>query len=1022
MLTQQRLFTLVRHTLLLLLFGSLFFFRPEVCSAQQSYDTWGTNFQFTFLPNYHQNGFLLYRDSLYVFVYSKDKSDFSIRYFSRLFTNNEERYWEVTKFGTATIDEPWSIAIPWREPDPDTTESQEFDLVNELEGFETVAMNQGVGGSWRRQNGQVARQSFTIESNADVQVYIFSKSYFSSDATMVLPTDVLGTEYEVLTYPSDPANDDNIGTPSQFAVVATENETNVRIDLSTPAHDEELQEITVQLQDGEVYLVQSPKLNLNNSDLSGSVITADKPVAVFAGHQRARIPTENVSARTRDFLVHQCTPTNRLGFLHFLTPFPRPDGVTNRSLDKFRVMATQNETTVTVSDGTSIRLDRGEVYEGPLVEALKLMANKRVAVATFKKTSRDIGDATGEGDPFMMFIPPVEQFERSYQIANIEVFQNDFGLPLSVFTAHYISVVIPKVAIPSLRLDNQVVAENQFTDIPDSEFSYAVLPVAGGIHHLTSDTIFGVSSFGYGEADSYGYVGLVRFRDIPPPIFDQSDESVCFESEGYIVDPGTLDISTSYVGAEVVAEATTNVDVAIEEITGKLDSIAYSASLQNPFKDGQFNVIVENVFGYRHEASHHIHGFDVHVEPQFELLEVQDRYVDVWADESYEIDITVTNYSDGDNTITGAFLAQQQPGLRVLTIGTPFPVVLRPQESITIPVEVFVDKGGEILDTLYIRNDCIERPLVAFQIDARKDVNAPTVSSANDSCRSEFEYVFIDKGELERGIDSWDILESENCVITPVLSELPDELRMVVQRQIPGMPMWFTYSVVDVSGNRTVVTDTIGPTLLEILAPDGGVVSVATLTHNLLCASIEMHNGSEFWMDVTGASLKEFTKFGVPISQFPIAIPPQGVEHLQFCFRSTEPGTFYDTLHIFENCFGADIILAGTAEPFSGSGSSRCSFVLEGSEVATQSMVVEPAYPNPVSGIIRSTISIPAASTITVSLVTLTGELVRSDILEMKSKGSYGLHFPIDNVPAGMYILVVKNGIEVSQQSVTVVR
>ena len=94
------------------------------------------------------------------------------------------------------------------------------------------------------------------------------------DATLLLPTEVLGKEYFVQTYPED-------GVATEFVVVATEDATSVTVTptVITAGDHTADQPFTISLNKGQTLLVKSKERVQTTAsvDLSGSTICADKP-------------------------------------------------------------------------------------------------------------------------------------------------------------------------------------------------------------------------------------------------------------------------------------------------------------------------------------------------------------------------------------------------------------------------------------------------------------------------------------------------------------------------------------------------------------------------------------------------------------------------------------------------------------------------------------------------------------------------------------------------------------------------
>ena len=116
-------------------------------------------------------------------------------------------------------------------------------------------------------------KSIHITSSQQVTVYAMNMSYFSSDATNILPITALDTVYYQISYLP-------IQMPGQthfdaYAIIATEDHTEIFHDGAP---------ITT-LHKGQVYYRTALQ-----DDMTGAHITANKPVALFAMNPLARIP------------------------------------------------------------------------------------------------------------------------------------------------------------------------------------------------------------------------------------------------------------------------------------------------------------------------------------------------------------------------------------------------------------------------------------------------------------------------------------------------------------------------------------------------------------------------------------------------------------------------------------------------------------------------------------------------------------------------------------------------------------
>jgi hypothetical protein len=258
--------------------------------------------------------------------------------------------------------------------------------------------------------------------------------------------------------------------------------------VSSPASKGESVEIT--LNRGEVYQIIA-KYNPNTlSDLTGSLVESDKPVAVFSGHNCAYVPDPSIKAC--NLLVEQMPPISTWGREYYVGTF------SSRSSSVVRVVASEEGTHV-VENGREVAvLAPGQFYENRDQRApLAIMADHPVLVVQFSK-GFDNGDNLG--DPMMMVIAPVSQYNSSYR----------FATPLSGSWHNFVNVVVPSAALGELRLDGVVVRDVRFGAVGDG-WSSGAIEVGEGVHTITCTVPFGLSCYGFGyddaAYDAYGNAG-----------------------------------------------------------------------------------------------------------------------------------------------------------------------------------------------------------------------------------------------------------------------------------------------------------------------------------------------------------------------------------------------------------------------------------------------------------------------------------------------------------------------------------
>ncbi len=328
-------------------------------------------------------------------------------------------------------------------------------------------------------SNQVESKGIHVTAGKEVTIYGLNRQQATTDAYLALPTDILGTEYINLGYRN------SLVTGTQFGIVATQNATQVTI-IPTVTTDGRVAgtPYTITLNQGQTYLLRNHN---SGGDLSGSSITSNKPIAVFGSHQCTNVPP---SVTFCDYIVEQLPPTTTWGRNFVTVPLK-----TRRNGDTFRFLAAENNTAVSVNGSVVATLNKGEFHERILTTASQITATKPILVAQYSNgTSFD----NVTSDPFMMLIPPYEQFLGNYTIAT----------PASGFRLNFVNIVAPNAAVGSLRLDGSPIPASAFTPIGSSGFSGAQVDLTAGTHTINGTTLpFGVFVYGFDDFDSYGYPG-----------------------------------------------------------------------------------------------------------------------------------------------------------------------------------------------------------------------------------------------------------------------------------------------------------------------------------------------------------------------------------------------------------------------------------------------------------------------------------------------------------------------------------
>lgn len=347
---------------------------------------------------------------------------------------------------------------------------------------------------------QVENRGIHVTAQAPVTVYGLNYIPGSADSFLGLPVSVLGTTYIVTGYHNGAAFSVK---GSEFGLVATLD--NTKVTLTLPINQgSRLANVPyeITLNRGQVYQLTRTEAN-DSLDLSGSIITSDKPIGVFGGHFCTSVPANGFC----DHLVEQLPSIDKWG-RHFVTvPLAtRPNG------DIFRFVASLDDTHIAINGTQAVTLNRGQIHERLITSAAQILADKPILVVQYA-TGSSYGSTLSSpthpdpADPFMMVITPYTRFTNHYIVTNPQAINLSFG----GLHTHFLNIAAPVAAVGNISLDGVLIPATSFTAIGSSGYFGAQIQVAPGTHALIGSQPFGVYAYGWGFVVSYGHSGGMLF-------------------------------------------------------------------------------------------------------------------------------------------------------------------------------------------------------------------------------------------------------------------------------------------------------------------------------------------------------------------------------------------------------------------------------------------------------------------------------------------------------------------------------
>jgi hypothetical protein len=398
---------------------------------------------------------------------------------------------------------------------------------------------------------QIERQGLAVGGGfrltADVPILAYQWNpygleLYSTDASLLIPKTSLDGTYIVAAWGTGPGSSWQ-QLRSQVTVVATEEDTHVSFITSVNvASMGGVGPFTAGVQSGQhtlgAYDVLAFEAGTIDQDVTGTVVMADKPVAVFGGHSCANVPSGAYAAC--DHVEEQLLPLAAWGTETVLARHAPRQGCSSQPADPvvWRIIAGADDMTVTFDPpapapagasysfaqqgqllqfiGPSDHYASGTLNDppDPLHPEAPFFVYQVMTGCTYG------GCANSEGDPMMLTSPPAGQFLDRYVFNTDNVFDFDYD---------HIIVVRP-LGIP-VELDCMgVLSDAAFAQVGSSDWEVGRFFIdnpgnttgcADGAHVLFAEGQVGLSVVGTADANSYGYLGGVGVRSInPDPIIE----------------------------------------------------------------------------------------------------------------------------------------------------------------------------------------------------------------------------------------------------------------------------------------------------------------------------------------------------------------------------------------------------------------------------------------------------------------------------------------------------------------------
>ena len=584
-----------------------------------------------------------------------------------------------------------------------------------------------------------------ILSDAPVSVYVMILYNQTTEGFLAYPVHLLGREYIVSSYPDASMYYSINSLPSLAGIVAAYDGTEITFKMggnSKSATSDGLkpgESITRFLNKGDVWMFSSKG---KGSYLSGSKITSTLPVSVISANQSANIPIDN---NLNNYIVEMEIPTKTWGKNYFLGNY-----YGRKFSPIVRIYAKNDNTDIYLNNSKigNIAKSGGVQNEGFLEirpgdysdsKFYSISSDNPINVVCYNTGTDEDGLPKPLGDPFMMALSPLEQYQKSimFSFPPTSYNQNDFNyvnvyfeldenenIPESFELIHFTvdTSIIKKVKDMKLLYNEKVKGSN------GKNYGFVCLKLLClGEYALRSDYSFSAYVYGFNNSETYGFAASLQLKDLDskdsiPPVV------VCEEKCGGLFQGFTKDMPDDVkVRANLGSVLRESVNFYEKEddfgaITpGSTISIPWSIQVINLNLPAKATIyFLDNVGNYKIEVVEY-KPKDINFDRNF------DDFGSFKLNETESKEFTIANKSAKPFTIFNLNLKDGNIGFSIDDKDLSFPIIIDTGSVFKFNVIFTAIKEGTIVDSLGYEDTCG----VSYKVRLEATVGSPIINVAD---------------------------------------------------------------------------------------------------------------------------------------------------------------------------------------------------------------------------------------------------------------------------------------------------
>jgi hypothetical protein len=359
----------------------------------------------------------------------------------------------------------------------------------------------------------IERKAYHLTSNLPVAAYQFNPYdqvfAYSNDASLLLPTGTFEQMYYVISFPTyDRPPDDHgyatvVASAPGMTMVTVNASARVRAGRMQAAFGPGTQMFSLnQFETLNLEAERGMVPGINGEDLTGTIITSDKPIGVYIGHQSEAVP------RSPGFITGQCCTDHLEEQLYPVSVWGQKYAIARSVLrptqwpDMVRIIA--------LREGTSM------IFNPPATEECGGMFGLRSRCVHIDGDTEIQADGPilvahvllsaggyAAGDPSVAFIPPTEQYRKNYWFVSPQYYDSS-----------YVSVVGhagDMVTVDGVDVTNMLAPFGSMTLVGGR------VPILPGAHRVDCAQGCGIEVYGWSADVSYMYAGGLDLSRITVP-------------------------------------------------------------------------------------------------------------------------------------------------------------------------------------------------------------------------------------------------------------------------------------------------------------------------------------------------------------------------------------------------------------------------------------------------------------------------------------------------------------------------